>query len=97
MSYNKLNKVCDELNMEFLPIFNSVELKGDKILLYREKFAEEIEKRRKSKKGSSYKISNQQLTYEEIDEIIEKLRNYFKEKMIIFYKSAKMRGKKTYL
>lgn len=92
MTYGKLNRVCNELNMEFLPIFNSVEFKGDKILLYREKFAEEIKRKKSVFTSYDYSIDNQNLSCEEIDEIIEQLRNYFKEKMIIFYKSSKIRN-----
>ena len=92
MTYSKLTRVCDELNMEFLPIFNSVEFKGDKILLYREKFAEEIKRKRNTLTSYGYSLDSRNMSSEEIDDIIEQLRNYFKEKMIIFYRSSKMRG-----
>ncbi|MHA1483189.1 MAG: hypothetical protein ACTSUP_08355 [Candidatus Heimdallarchaeaceae archaeon] len=55
--------------MDHSPIRKSVEIREDRIVLYREKLV--IEK---------------QLGYEDVDEIIDKLQNYFKERMIVFYK-----------
>ncbi len=72
MTYTKLTKACKELQMDYSPIKKSVEIREDRIVLYREKL--EVEN---------------QLGSEEVDEIIEKLQSYFKERMIVFYKCSK--------
>ena len=72
MTYAKLTKACKDLQMDYSPIKRSVEIKEDKIVLYREKLT--VEK---------------QLGCEDVDEIIEKLQEYFKERMIVFYKCSK--------
>ncbi|MHA1465969.1 MAG: hypothetical protein ACTSQ2_12845, partial [Candidatus Heimdallarchaeaceae archaeon] len=54
------------------PIKKSVEIKEDKIVLYREKL-----------------VVAKHVSYNEVDEIIDKLQDYFKERMIVFYKCSK--------
>ncbi len=76
MTYAKLTKACKELNMDYSPIEKSVEIKEDKILLYREKL-----------------VVEKHVSYNEVDEIIDKLQEYFKERMIVFYKCSKEIGK----
>jgi hypothetical protein len=58
--------------MEYKPKKKSVEIKEDKILLYREKL-----------------VVEKHVSYNEVDEIIEKLQEYFEERMIVFYKCSK--------
>ncbi|GAH65459.1 unnamed protein product [marine sediment metagenome] len=72
MTYAKLTKACKDLNMDYSPIKKSVEIKEDKIVLYREKL-----------------VVEKDVSYKEVDEIIEKLQEYFKERMIVFYKCSK--------
>ncbi|MHA1420085.1 MAG: hypothetical protein ACTSVO_00755 [Candidatus Heimdallarchaeaceae archaeon] len=72
MTYAKLTKACKELQMDYTSIQKSVEIKEDKIMLYREKLAVE-----------------NKLGCEDVDEIIGKLQEYFKERMIVFYKCTK--------
>lgn len=72
MTYAKLTKACKDLNMDYSPIKKSVEIKEDKIILYREKL-----------------VAEKHVSYNEVDEIIEKLQEYFKERMIVFYKCSK--------
>ena len=72
MTYAKLTKACKDLNMDYSPIKKSVEIKENKIVLYREKL-----------------VVEKHVSYNEVDEIIEKLQEYFKERMIVFYKCSK--------
>ena len=72
MTYAKLTKAYKDLNMDYSPIKKSVEIKEDRIVLYREKL-----------------VVEKHASYNEADEIIEKLQEYFKERMIVFYKCSK--------
>jgi len=72
MTYAKLTKAYKDLTMDYSPIKKSVEIKEDRIVLYREKL-----------------VVEKHVSYNEVDEIIEKLQEYFKERMIVFYKCTK--------
>ena len=89
MVYDVITKICQKEKMEHEPFYKSIKIKGDTILLYREKLVKETA----SKSSIAYdhykewKKSKDQDKLEEIDDVIEKLREYFKERLIVFYKS----------
>jgi len=93
MVYDVITKICQEEKIEHEPFYNSIKIKGDTILLYREKLVKDT----KSKNSIAYehyiewKESKDQDKQEEIDDVIEKLREYFKERLIVFYKSSEIR------
>ncbi|MCK4971996.1 MAG: hypothetical protein KAS52_01650, partial [Candidatus Heimdallarchaeota archaeon] len=73
--------------------YNSIEIKGDRILLFRDKIVQEVE----TKNTSSYNelvipvqpsIND---SNKDIDEVIQRLREHYKEKLVIFYKSSESR------
>lgn len=86
MTFEVIDKICNEHKMTKIPLLNSIEIKGDKILLFKEKLDDELLKTYKYDKISSKKES---FTIEDIESVLGELRNYFKEKMIIFYKSSR--------
>jgi uncharacterized protein YlzI (FlbEa/FlbD family) len=94
MSYEEIDEICDELKVDSIPFYKAIEIKGKTVILDREKLAEEIEE----KKGMTYEEfieSEHQImnnSEEEIEEAIEKIRSYYKEKLIIFIKKNRRRG-----
>ncbi|MEE9409575.1 MAG: hypothetical protein V3V41_01455 [Candidatus Heimdallarchaeota archaeon] len=92
MVYRAINRICEKEKIDHEPFYNSIEVKGEKILLFREKLVKETE-RRKSMMYEKYielKAKKKKNTIDEIDETIEKLRRYFKERLVIFYKSSEI-------
>lgn len=87
MRFEVLDKICNEHKMTKLPLLNSIEIKGDKILLFKEKLESEL---LKTYKYDKITFKKEPFTIEEIDKVLGDLRNYFKEKMIIFHKSSKL-------
>ncbi len=94
MVYDVINKICKTAKMNHEPFYNSVEIKGDLILLFRDKLVKETE----TKKSMMYEkyiewkeIKNNEMI-DEIDGVIARLRDYYKEKLIIFYKTAEIRA-----
>lgn len=84
MVYDIINKICQEEKIEHEPFYKSIKIKGDTILLYREKVVEETIAYKHYKEWKKAKDQDEQ---DEIDDVIEKLREYFKERLIVFYKS----------
>jgi hypothetical protein len=84
MVYDVITKICREEKMEHEPFYKSIKIKGDTILLYREKVVKESIAYKHYKEWKKAKDEDKQ---EEIDDVIEKLREYFKERLIVFYKS----------
>ncbi len=96
MVYGVINKICKNAKINHEPFYNSVELKGDLILLFRDKLVKESE----TKKSLMYekyiewketKETKNNEIIEEIDDVIARLRDYYKEKLIVFYKTAEIR------
>jgi hypothetical protein len=86
MTFEVIDKICNEHKMTKIPLLNSIEIKGDKILLFKEKLDSELLKTYKYDKITSKK---EPFTIEDIEGVLGELRNYFKERIIIFYKSSK--------
>jgi len=90
MVYNIISKICDEKKIDHELFSNSIRMRGDKILLYREK----IVKAKKSKNSTMYekyeewRDTKDENTLDEIDDVIEKLKTYFKERLVVFYKCS---------
>ena len=93
MIYDVVNQICEEVDTDITPFYNSIEIKGDRILLFRDKIVREVE----TKKTSSYSElvipvqSSKNDSNKDIDEVILRLREYYKEKLVIFYKSSERR------
>ena len=96
MVYDVIDKICKNAKMNHEPFYNSVELRGDLILLFRDKLVKESE----TKKSLMYekyiewketKETRNNEMIEEIDGVIARLRDYYKEKLIVFYKTAEIR------
>ncbi len=88
MVYNVINKICDERKVDHELFSNSIRMRGDKILLYREKIVKEKKSRSSAmyEKYEEWRSTKDESTLDEIDDVIEKLRNYFKERLVVFYK-----------
>lgn len=84
MVYDVITKICQEEKIEHEPFYKSIKIKGDTILLYREKVVKESAA---YKHYTEWKKAKNEEKQEEIDDVIEKLREYFKERLIVFYKS----------
>ena len=93
MVYDVINKICKNAKMNHEPFYNSVELKGDLILLFRDKLVKESETKKSLmyEKYKEWKETKNDDVVEEIDGVIARLRDYYKEKLIIFYKTAEIR------
>lgn len=93
MVYDIVNQICEEVKTDYTPFYNSIEIKGDSILLFRDKIVKEVE----TKQASSYNTlivshpTRNQTANGDIDEVIQRLREYYKEKLVIFYKSSEKR------
>ena len=90
MTFEVIDKICNEHKMTKIPLLNSIEIKGDKILLFKEKLDTEL---LKTYKYDKITFKKEPFTVEEIDKVLRELRNYFKEKIIIFYKRSKIKEK----
>ncbi|MHA1419438.1 MAG: hypothetical protein ACTSVO_03655 [Candidatus Heimdallarchaeaceae archaeon] len=94
MIYDVVNQICEEVDTDITPFYNSIEIKGDRILLFRDKIVQKVE----TQKTSSYNelvIPIQPSlndSSKDIDEVIHRLREYYKEKLVIFYKSSESRN-----
>ena len=93
MVYGIVNQICEEVDTDITPFYNSIEIEGDRILLFRDKIVQEVQ----SKKISNYNEvvipvhSNMNNSNNDIDEVIQRLREHYKEKLVIFYKSSERR------
>jgi len=87
MVYDVITKICREEKIEHEPFYKSIKIKGDTILLYREKVVKESIAYKQYKEWKKSKDEDKQ---DEIDDVIEKLREYFKERLIVFYKSKEI-------
>ena len=92
MVYRAISKICDREKIDHEPYYNSIEVRGEKILLFREKLVKETERRKSMiyEKYLELKSKKKQTTIDDIDETIEKLRKYFKDRLVIFYKSSEL-------
>ena len=92
MVYDIINKICKNAKMNHEPFYNSVELKGDLILLFRDKLVKESETKKSMmyEKYIEWKETKNNEVVEEIDGVIARLSDYYKEKLIIFYKTAEI-------
>ncbi|MBY9001945.1 MAG: hypothetical protein KGD64_13590 [Candidatus Heimdallarchaeota archaeon] len=92
MVYNVVNQICEEVDTDITPFYNSIEIKGDRILLFRDKIVQEVE----TKTGSYNELAlpvhtSMNDSNKDIDEVIQRLREHYKEKLVIFYKSSERR------
>jgi len=93
MTFEVIDKICNEYKMTKIPLLNSIEIKGNKILLFKEKLESEL---LKTYKYDKITFKKEPFTIEEIDNVLGELRNYFKEKIIIFYKRSKISEKSKF-
>ena len=94
MVYKIVNQICEEVKIDHTPFYNSIKIKGDSILLFRDKIVKEVETKN-TETYSQFVIPSNPINQNptgDIDEVIQRLREYYKEKLVIFYKSSEIRN-----
>ena len=85
---NRINQICNNVKIDSSPFYKSMELKGNKIVLYREKIVKEMEKNTYDKESHDKINNHSKNSNGKIDKAIDMMKVYFKEKLIVFYKKS---------